>query len=53
VPFFEVPTKRKGQKPILFEWIEIEPVACESSGGILSLHNSSIIDKSHVTCWKE
>ena len=31
--FFEVPAKRKGQKLILFGWIETEPVACESSGG--------------------
>jgi len=30
--FFEVPTKRKGEKPILFERIESEPIACESSG---------------------
>jgi len=29
---FEVPAKRKGQKPILFGRIETEPVACESSG---------------------
>jgi len=35
--FFEVPSKRKGQKPILFERIKTEPVACESSGVILSL----------------
>jgi len=37
---FEVPAKREGQKPILFERIE---------GVILSLNNSSIMDKNHVT----
>ena len=31
--FFEVPAKRKGQNPILFEQIETELIACESSGG--------------------
>jgi len=31
--FFEVSAKRKGQKPILFGQIEIETVACKSSGG--------------------
>ena len=31
--FFEVPARRKGQKPILFGWIDMEPVACESLGG--------------------
>ena len=46
---FEVPARRKGQKPILFGRIEMEPVACKSSGVILSLHDSSIMDKSHVT----
>ena len=30
---FEVPARRKGQKPNLFGRIETEPVACESSGG--------------------
>jgi len=30
---FKVPAKQKGQKPILFGWIETEPLACESSGG--------------------
>ena len=29
----EVPAKGKGQKPILFERIESEPITCESSGG--------------------
>ena len=29
--FFDVPTKRKGQKPFLFERIESEPVTRESS----------------------
>jgi len=29
---FEVPAKRKGQNPILFERIESEPITCESSG---------------------
>jgi len=48
---FEVPTKRKGQKPILFGRIKIAPVSCESP--ILSLHNSFIMDQSHVTRWKE
>jgi len=28
---FDVPAKRKDQKSILFGWIKIEPVACESS----------------------
>jgi len=45
---FEVPAKHEGQKPILFGRIEFEPIAYESSEGI-SLHNSSIMDKSHVT----
>ena len=31
--FFEVPIKRKGQKPILFEIVESEPMTCESSRG--------------------
>jgi len=31
--FFEVPAKRKGQKPILFRKIESELIAFESSGG--------------------
>ena len=31
--FFEVPVKRRGQKPILFGQIETEPIVCESSGG--------------------
>jgi len=32
--FFEAPVKRKGgQKPILFERIESEPIACENSRG--------------------
>jgi len=31
--FFEVPVKRKDQKPILFGRIEFEPIACESSKG--------------------
>ena len=31
--FFEVPAKRRGQKLILFGWIEIEPIDCESSRG--------------------
>jgi len=31
--FFEVPARRKSQKPILFGQIEIKPVVCESSGG--------------------
>jgi len=31
--FFEVPAKRKGQKLILFEKIDSELMACESSGG--------------------
>ena len=30
---FEVLVKWKGQKPILFERIESEPIAYESSGG--------------------
>ena len=30
---FEVPTKRKDQKPILFGRIESEPIAYESLGG--------------------
>ena len=30
---FEVPTKRKVQKPILFERIESEPIACENLVG--------------------
>ena len=30
---FEVPVKRKGQKPILFGQVKTEPVACENSGG--------------------
>jgi len=30
--FFNVPSKRKGQKPILFGRIEAKPIACESSG---------------------
>jgi len=30
---FEVPARRKGQKPILFGRIETEPVAYENSGG--------------------
>ena len=29
--FFEVPAKHKGQKLILFERIESEPVTCENS----------------------
>ena len=29
---FEVPTKREGQKPIVFGRVETEPIACESSG---------------------
>ena len=29
---FEVPAKRKGQKPNLFERIESELITCESSG---------------------
>jgi len=47
--FFEVPAKQEGQKTILFERIKSEPINYESSGGILSFHNSSIKDKSHVT----
>jgi len=30
---FEVPARRKDQKPILFGQIEAEPVAYENSGG--------------------
>ena len=45
---FEVPAKWECQKPILFGRIKSEPIACESTGVILSLYNSSIIDKSHI-----
>ena len=30
---FKVSAKQEGQKPILFGWIETQPVACESSEG--------------------
>jgi len=46
---FEVPARRKGQKPILFGRIEIDLVACESSGGDYESSQFSIMDKSHVT----
>ena len=33
IVFFEVPTKRRGQKPILFGQIKTELISYESSGG--------------------
>ena len=46
--FFEVPGKHKGQKPILFERIAIEPMACESSKTTLNLLNSLITSQMHT-----
>jgi len=46
---FDVLAKREGQKPILFGRIESEPIALKAQGDILYLHNSSIMNKSHVT----
>jgi len=50
---FEVPTKWKGQKPILFGRIESEPIACESWGCGSESLQSFIMDKSHIIWWKE
>ena len=50
--FFEVPTKHRGQKPILFERFEPEPMTHEILEDDLSPHNSLITDKIHTICWR-